>query len=101
MPLRRNPLFQHVERLARKMWKPALLVVLAAATAVGGAALANSPGRVRFEDRGNGVSFSYPAAWMPQLRNSWDIHYEGIVVALSTERLRKPCVLFYNPDGTL
>lgn len=81
------------------MRRLALLVGLVVATVAVGTASGRIPGVARFS--GNGLSFSYPAVWKPQFRDTWDIHYIGIVVALSTERLHKPCVVFYNPDGSV
>lgn len=86
-------------RMRPRVLKIALLLALVVATVAGGPASAKAPGFARFS--GNGVSFPYPKVWKPQFRDNWDIHYEGIVVALSTERLHKPCVVFYNPDGSI
>src|SRR5690348_14601706 len=74
----------------------AWILVPVVAVCAAGAAAATSPGLARFRDRVDKVSFRYPPQWRAQLTGNGDLDEVPIVVALSTQRLHKPC----EPYGT-
>lgn len=73
------------------MGRLALAAVVLAVVPASAVSAADDPGPSRLHDRLATVSFAYPSAWRAQQRDNFDMHYIGIVAALSTERVRGPC----------